>query len=35
MKQVFLEMIGRVDAMQLRERAMLLFAGVLILFFAV
>ena len=32
MKQVFLEIIGRVDALQLRERAMLLFAGVLILF---
>lgn len=32
MKQVFLEIIGRVDALQLRERAMLLFAGVLVLF---
>ena len=31
MKQVFLEIIGRVDALQLRERAMLLFAGVLVL----
>ena len=32
MKQVFLEIIGRVDSMQLRERAMLLGAGVLVLF---